>query len=69
METFFIHGASRSGHEVSPLQAAHMECAEFHFVGAIDKSNNPHRTAMAVGDLKSEPGRMPLHSSTRPPSA
>ncbi|MDA1359857.1 alpha/beta hydrolase [Glycomyces luteolus] len=62
MTAFFIHGAGRSGHEAWPLQAADMECADFHFVGSIAKSNDPHLTAAAVGALMSEPGHVVAHS-------
>lgn len=61
MKAFFIHGAGRTGHEAWPLQAA-MECADFHFVGSIDKSNDPHRTAAHVRALMSEPGHVVAHS-------
>jgi pimeloyl-ACP methyl ester carboxylesterase len=62
MKAFFIHGAGRSGHEAWPRQAADMECADFHFVGTIDKSNNPHRTAAVVRALMSNPGHVVAHS-------
>lgn len=39
-----------------------MECADFHFVGAIGKSNDPHRTVAAVRALMSEPGHVVAHS-------
>jgi hypothetical protein len=44
------------------VAAADMECADFHFVGTIDKSNNPHRTAAAVGRSCPSRGHVVAHS-------